>query len=100
MKASQGLSSPEGMSGPAWGVVKSWCLGKGLRRDLSDAVTCEHRSKWNKELRSVEIYGKSLPVSGNGKCRLWKGDSDLARKPLAEHAGTLRAMVRTWVSTL
>lgn len=62
--ASQDLSSPEGMSGPAWGVVKSWFLGRVLRRDLPDEVTCEHRPKWNKELSSVEIYGKSLPVSG------------------------------------
>lgn len=98
--ASQDLSSPEGMSGPAWGVVKSWFLGRVLRRELSDEVTCEHRPKWNKELSSVEIYGKSLPVSRNSKCRLWNGDSDLVRRPVAEHAGALRAMVRTWVSML
>lgn len=53
-----------------------------------------------RKLRSVEIYGKSLPVSGNSKCRLWKGDSDLARRPVTEHAGALRAIVRTWLSML
>lgn len=50
----QDLSSPEGMSGPAWGVVKSGFLGRVLRRDLSDEVTCEHRPKRNKE---IEICG-------------------------------------------